>query len=171
MVGSSDTTAETVADNFISKWVARFGAPSIVTTYRGSNFESNLFKVMLSKLGAVKFRTTACHPASNAMLERYHRRLKYALRVSNQSNSWVAQLPLILLSLRSALRIVPFVDRQRMLMQTTSGIVARHHGSSEKSYIDPHVAKATKVFIMNNHKTCRPRAELPRTLRCDPTFP
>lgn len=182
----SDTTAETVADNFISTWVARFGVPSTVTTDRGTNFESNLFKAMLRKLGTIKFRTTAYHPASNGMLERYHRRLKDALRASSQSNSWVAQLPLILLSLRSALRddgqpsaaqiiygcgltlpidlLIPrapsdaldisdYVDRQRMLMQTTSGIVTRHHGSSGKSYIDPHLAKATKVFIRNNQKT------------------
>ena len=34
--------AETVAHAFFSGWIARFGTPATITTYRGSQFESRL---------------------------------------------------------------------------------------------------------------------------------
>jgi hypothetical protein len=101
-----DITAETVADALISNWIARYGVPVSITTDRGSNFESHLFTTLIAQLGSIKIHTTAYHPQGNALVERFHRRLKEALKASSESETteWVQRLPLILLSLRTASR-------------------------------------------------------------------
>ncbi|GFU63987.1 transposon Tf2-6 polyprotein [Trichonephila clavipes] len=75
-----DITAETVAEAFFSSWVSRFGTPSILTTDRGRQFESSLFKALSKLLGVQKCRTTGYHPQANGMIEELHRPLKSAIK-------------------------------------------------------------------------------------------
>ena len=100
----SDITAETVATAFVSGWVARFGVPSTVTTDRGRQFESHLWKELTRLLGTKQIRTTAYHPISNGIIERFHRQLKGSLKDKTGGTTWVDALPLILLGLRSAFK-------------------------------------------------------------------
>lgn len=102
----TDMTAETVAHNFLLHWVARYGVPQTVTTDRGGQFESNLWRQLMIHLGSSKLRTTSFHPQANGLIERFHRRLKDALRAHADSDaqSWINKLPFIMLSLRTALR-------------------------------------------------------------------
>ena len=97
----SDTTAETVASAFVAGWVAKFGTPLRITTDQGRQFESSLFRALSQLLGAHHIHTTAFHPESNGLLERWHRCLKAAIRC-HTSPHWTETLPLILLGLRSA---------------------------------------------------------------------
>ena len=60
-----DVTADTVATAFYTHWVARFGAPQVITTDRGAQFEAALFRALTNLLGCKRIRTTAYHPASN----------------------------------------------------------------------------------------------------------
>ncbi|XP_043500950.1 uncharacterized protein LOC122523340 [Polistes fuscatus] len=69
----ADMSADSVTKAFFSGWVARFGAPAIVTTDRGSQFESIFFQALTKLLGCQRTRTAAYHPASNGMIERWHR--------------------------------------------------------------------------------------------------
>ena len=68
-----DLTADTVAQAFISGWVSRFGVPSTITTDRGQQFESTLWKHLMHLLGTHRIRTTAYHPISNGPVEHFHR--------------------------------------------------------------------------------------------------
>ena len=54
-----DTTAETVVQAFLDNWVARFGIPTMVTTDRGAQFTSELWRKTLTKLGISANTTTA----------------------------------------------------------------------------------------------------------------
>ena len=96
------TTAEEVADAFIQNWVARYGIPKHITTDRGVQFTSKLWKNLAEALGTQTHFTTAYHPAANGMVERFHRPLKAALKCRLQSSEWYKQLPFVLLGLRTA---------------------------------------------------------------------
>ncbi|GFV69567.1 transposon Tf2-11 polyprotein [Trichonephila clavipes] len=75
-----DITAETVAEAFFSSWVSRFGTPAILTTDRGRQFESSLFKALSKLFGVQKCRTTGYHLEANGMIEELHRPLKSAIK-------------------------------------------------------------------------------------------
>ncbi|GFW85499.1 hypothetical protein TNCV_145441 [Trichonephila clavipes] len=98
-----DITAETVAEAFFSSWVFRFGTPAILTTDRGRQFESSLFKALSKLLGVQKCRTTGYHPQANGMIEELHRPLKSAIKC-HATERWTEVLPIILLGLRASLK-------------------------------------------------------------------
>ena len=75
-----DITADTVAQAFILGWISCFGVPSTITSDRGRQFESHLFKSLLYTLGSCRNRTTSYHPIANGLVERFHHQLKAALK-------------------------------------------------------------------------------------------
>lgn len=113
----SDTSARAVAEAFLQTWVARFGVPSTLTSDRGPQFTSALWAELCRLLGVDHVQTTAFHPQSNGLLERFHRRLKDALRARATRPSWAAQLPLIMLFLRAT----PREDVQRSPAEAVYG--------------------------------------------------
>ncbi|XP_032689158.1 uncharacterized protein LOC116852685 [Odontomachus brunneus] len=98
----ADISAETVSNAFYETWIARFGAPAMITTDRGTQFESRLFQVLSNMIGAKRIHT-AYHPASNGMMERWYRTLKTVLTCHGSSN-WIEVLPTVLLGLRTCER-------------------------------------------------------------------
>jgi transposase InsO family protein len=95
------TTASDCANALLNTWISRFGLPSIITSDRGPQFTSSLWKALCSLLNINHQPTTAYHPQSNGILERFHRRLKDALRTCSNSPSWSQNLPWVLLALRA----------------------------------------------------------------------
>ncbi|GFV68591.1 transposon Tf2-8 polyprotein [Trichonephila clavipes] len=98
-----DITAETVTEAFFSSWVSRFGTPAILTTNRGRQFESSLFKALSKLLGVQKCRTTGYQPQANGMIEELHHPLKSAIKC-HATERWTEVLPIILLGLRASLK-------------------------------------------------------------------
>jgi hypothetical protein len=96
-----DMSAETCAAALVSGWISRFGCPERITTDRGGQFESHLFRALTTMVGAHHFRTTAYHPISNGMVERLHRQLKSAI-MCHDNSQWTEALPLVLLGIRSS---------------------------------------------------------------------
>ena len=91
-----------MARAFLERWVAQYGCPAVETTDRGSHFEG-AFDLLLRSIGCTHARTTAYHPASNGLIERFHRQLKAALR-AHANPSWQETLPLVLLGIRSTVK-------------------------------------------------------------------
>ena len=100
----SDITATTIARAFVERWISMFGVPEVITTDRGRQFESALFKALTDLLGCSRIRTTAFHPVSNGMIERLHRQLKSALKSQSSPQHWAENLPIVMLGLRSAVK-------------------------------------------------------------------
>ncbi|CAK9813145.1 Transposon Ty3-I Gag-Pol polyprotein [Anthophora plagiata] len=96
-----DCSADKVATAVYTNWITRFGAPATITTDQGTQFESQIFQALSKLIGCNKIRTTAYHPQSNGMIERWHRSLKSAI-MCHQTKNWVDILPTVLLGLRAS---------------------------------------------------------------------
>lgn len=110
--------ASTVADLLFNQWFCLFGTPRFISTDRGSQFESELFDYLAIIMGTQRIRTTSYHPASNGLVERFHRTLKSALMCNNHV-SWVDALPAALLGLRTAFKSDLQASPAEMLFGTT----------------------------------------------------
>ncbi|GBN01692.1 Retrovirus-related Pol polyprotein from transposon 412 [Araneus ventricosus] len=99
-----DQEASIVAEELIRSWISGYGMPMILHSDQGTNFNSALFTELCKLLGILKTRTTALHPESDGMVERFNRTiLKYlSLFVSRNQTDWDRHLPLFLLAYRSA---------------------------------------------------------------------
>lgn len=130
-----DIQAETVARAFFTGWIARFGTPLRITTDQGRQFEASLFRALTKVMGIERIRTTAYHPESNGMVERWHRTLKSAIKC-HASNRWTEILPIVLLGLRVALR----KDFNSSSAEMTYGTTLRLPGAFylPPTHIDPH---------------------------------
>ncbi|CAK1595243.1 unnamed protein product [Parnassius mnemosyne] len=101
-IPTDDTSAESVAKIIYENWITRFRSPQTITTDQGRNFESNLFLKVLQTMGIKKIRTTAYHPQSNGIVDRWHRTLKTALKTRlSQHAKWIYELPIVLFGLRA----------------------------------------------------------------------
>ena len=99
-----DMTAETVAKALVHHWISRYGTPSTVSTDRGRQFESHLFRELNNLLGSTRTRTTAYHPAANGIIERFHRQLKASLKAQEDPSNWYEYLPIVLLGIRTTVK-------------------------------------------------------------------
>ena len=102
----ADINAETILDQFAHGWIATYGVPEIVTTDRGSQFTSQIFRQLLTNWGTKHITTTAYHPESNGMVERLHRRLKESLIAlgNDERHEWFWKLPMTLLAIRTTVK-------------------------------------------------------------------
>ncbi|GFW21937.1 retrovirus-related Pol polyprotein from transposon 412 [Trichonephila clavipes] len=84
-----DTTAKTISRAIFHHWIARFGCPSLITTDQGSQMRSSLFAEFTRILGTDRVKTTAYHPISNGLVERFHRHLKASIK-AHESSRWTS---------------------------------------------------------------------------------
>lgn len=143
----AETSTDTIVNVFYSTWIARFGAPSVITTDRGSQFESQLFKTLTDMIGANRISTTAYHPSANGMIERWHRTLKAAIRCHTSSN-WVDVLPSVLLGLRTSIK----EDLKTSSAELVYGTTMRLPG---EFFIDITPTNQPRVFLEGLRSTMR----------------
>ena len=97
-------SAEDCASALIRCWISRFGVPGDITTDQGRQFTGNLWKELHRIMGIKSLRTTAYHPQTNGMVERFHRVLKERLMARDPTGKWMSHLPMVLLGVRSSIR-------------------------------------------------------------------
>lgn len=132
----------TVARAFLANWVARFGVPAKITTDRGRQFESELFRKLSETLGIDHFKTSPYHPQANGQIERIHRQLKSALLCHDRTR-WTEALPLVLLGMRSTLK----EDLGATVAELTYGTNLRLPGEYFDSSTNVNIA--TPEFVTN----------------------
>ena len=74
-----DMLASTVARYFVDGFVCRYSVPLSLHTDQDPQFQSRLMKSVCRLLDITKTRTTAYHPQSDGMIERYNRTLQKML--------------------------------------------------------------------------------------------
>jgi hypothetical protein len=100
----SATAAADCAAALFSGWVQRFGLPAAITSDRGPQFTSAVWAALCRLLSIQHIPTTAYHSQANGLVERFHRRLKDALRARAAGDRWFTHLPWVMLGIRSAWR-------------------------------------------------------------------
>ncbi|KFD60666.1 hypothetical protein M514_27175 [Trichuris suis] len=85
------TVAKVLTDNFVT----RFGPPESVHSDQGRSFEARLMTELFQLLGIKKTRTTAYHPQSNGLVERFNRTLldTLAALAEDSPERWDDMLP------------------------------------------------------------------------------
>ena len=95
--------ADTVVDALLN-YFSKFGLPTVIQTDQGTNFKSRIFESKFEQLGVKHVTSTAYHPESQGIVERFHQTLKNGLRklCFNNEKSWDEKLPFVLFSIRAA---------------------------------------------------------------------
>lgn len=153
-----DTSTDSIIHAFYYTWVSRFGAPSTITTDRGAQFESRLFQALTQIIGSKKIHTTAYHPSSNGMIERWHRTLKTAITCHNNPD-WTSVLPTVLLGLRTSIKDDLKASAAEYLYGTTLRIPGEF-------FIDVEPTNEPCLFLENLRQTIRSIRPCPVTHHC-----
>ncbi|BHF78959.1 hypothetical protein SprV_0602207600 [Sparganum proliferum] len=152
-------TADSVAHAFLEHWISHYGIPSTITTDRGQQFESRLFNNLTDLLGCSRIRTTAYHPSSNGLVERFHRQLKASLRAHDNPSHWSEHLPLVMLGIRTALKPDLECSAAELVYGTTLRIPGDFFGYSQRSAdLDPSDYVQRLRQVMTHLRATPPRA-------------
>ena len=98
-----DQSAATIARLLVEEIVSRHGVPSEILSDRGRAFLSGLMQEVQHLLGFKKVNTTAYHPQTDGLVERYNRTLTAMLAktVEKRGLEWDERLPYVLFAYRA----------------------------------------------------------------------
>lgn len=94
----TEITSRSLADAFISLWIASFGFSLYDVTIRGSPFESKLLQELSKIVGFYRLWTTAYYQQTIGLIERAHHTLK---TVITREEFWINAISTVLISIRS----------------------------------------------------------------------
>ena len=96
----------TIARLLVEEFIPRHGVPSELLSNRGTAFLSKLMADVYELTGIHKLNTTAYHPQTDGLVERFHRTLTNMLaKVVDQSgDNWDAKLPYVLFAYRASVQ-------------------------------------------------------------------
>ena len=99
---TSDQSALTIAKLLVEEIITRHGAPKELLSDRGAAFLSNLLQEVYRLMGICKVSTTAYHPQTDGLVERFHRTLTSMLAKTTQpgESDWDDRLPYVLFAYR-----------------------------------------------------------------------
>ena len=98
-----DQKAVTIAECFVDLF-SKYSIPKSILTDQGTNFESELIRILCEKFGVQKLRCTPAHAATNGQTERFNRTVCDCLTfyVDENQSDWDKWLPLICFAFRSS---------------------------------------------------------------------
>ncbi len=90
----------------IVKFCTTFGLPKIIQSDQGSNFMSRVFRKVMRELNIKHCVSSAYHPQSQGVLERFHQTLKSMLRTYclEYEKDWDEEVPLLLFAVRNTVQ-------------------------------------------------------------------
>ena len=100
-----DQEAATVVDALVEGMFSRFGVAETILSDQGRYFESRVFAAMCERTGMHKARTTALHPQSDGLVERFNRTLGKQLSTVQESTSCTPALLMLGRELRTPVEV------------------------------------------------------------------
>jgi transposase InsO family protein len=96
----ADQTAQSVAKNLVQGVISKYGAPDHILTDQGSNFLSQLVQDICRLFNVHQMNTTAYHPQTDGLVERFNRTLcdMLACYVHDEPELWDIYLPFVTLA-------------------------------------------------------------------------
>ena len=161
-------TAQDCAEALLHGWISRFGVPDELTSDRGPAFISRLWTSLGELMGTNIHHTTSYNPSANGMVERTHRTLKAALMARCTGPDWKAQLPWVLLGVRTSPKEGLHVSPAEMVFGETLVVPGEFFPIPDKSAHHDHLARLRQIVgkyrpCVQTHKTLPPR-HLPKSL-------
>lgn len=107
-------TAVDVARALYKKWICLFGAPEVIHSDRGTEFENRVIYELCAIFGIRKSKSSPYYPRGNGMIERIFRTVKDMLHstIKSTGKNWSEVLPTVEMALRctkhSALKFSPY---------------------------------------------------------------
>ncbi|KAI9553741.1 hypothetical protein GHT06_018990 [Daphnia sinensis] len=107
-------TAQTIAKILVNKIFTKYGSPEVVLTDQGTNFLSSLIEEVCKLFKIRRIRTTAYHPQTDGLVERFNRTLcdMLACYVADEPEKWDKYLPFVTFAYNTAkqasIRETPF---------------------------------------------------------------
>ncbi len=101
---TSDQTALTIARLLVERVISRHRVPSELLSDRGAAFLSNLLNEVCGLMGIHKVNTTAYHPQTDGLVERFNHTLAdmLAKKAERSGRDWDTHLPYIQESTRES---------------------------------------------------------------------
>ena len=101
-----DQTALMIAQLLVKQIISRHGVPAEILSDRGGAFLSGLMQEVYQLMGIHKMFTTAYHPQTDGLVERFNRTLTDMLAKTVQKNGrdWDQHLPQVLFAYRTSLQ-------------------------------------------------------------------
>ena len=101
---TTDQTSLTIAKLLVEHIIPRHGVPRELLSDRGGSFLSQLIVELYQLLGIKKTSTTAYHPQTDGLIERFNRTLIDMLSksVDKDPKEWESKLPFVLFAYRSS---------------------------------------------------------------------
>ena len=102
----ADQMAHTIAKLLVKQIISRHGVPAELLSDQGANFVSGLIKEVCQILGIKRLNTTAYHPQTDGLVERFNRTLTAMLSkvVEKSGRDWDLKLPYVLFALRTSMQ-------------------------------------------------------------------
>ena len=97
-----DQTAPTIARHLVEHIITRHGVPNQILSDRGANFLSGLMTAIHDVMGIQRANTTAYHPQTDGLVERFNRTLLDMLAKTSKEHhhDWDLHLPFVLFAYR-----------------------------------------------------------------------
>lgn len=91
---------------FLNEFASWYGVPYVLHTDQGTNFESNLFKVLNQIFNIMKMRTTPYYQECDKQVERMNSMIIDLIKLNarDATNNWNLNIKLTLMAYRSAVK-------------------------------------------------------------------
>ena len=158
-----EVSAATTADALMQGWIQYYGVPNTITTDRGPQFTSQIWKDLTVSFGIKHITTTSFHPQSNGILEIIHRRFKDTLRMQSNPINWYNNLPLVLLSIQSAIKEELNCSSSKLVHGQTLRL-------SQDPIISPTISTETNQFVFSLKERFRKLQSTPTRMHFNKSY-